>query len=105
MLWRRHIKVDQIKTIGKESNSLESVEEETSHSEVNAYTEYIDPIRTEWIARIQPALKKIPLKQLAELCRGKLSRRTLIDYRSGKGTPHRKNQEMVIEVLKKLAQV
>lgn len=84
LLRRRHIKVDQIKAIGKESNSLESVEEGTAHSEVNVYTEYVDPKRTEWIVRIRPALRRAKLKALVESCRGQLSRRELIELRAGR---------------------
>jgi len=39
LLQRRHIKIDQIKCIGKESNSLENVDEGLVHSEQNVYTE------------------------------------------------------------------
>ena len=58
LLQRRHIKIDQIKCIGKESNSLENVDEGMVHSEQNVYTEYADPKRSDWITKIQPALKK-----------------------------------------------
>jgi hypothetical protein len=58
LLQRRLIKIDQIKCIGKESNSLENVDEGLVHSEQNVYTEYADPKRSEWITKIQPALKK-----------------------------------------------
>jgi hypothetical protein len=102
LLQRRHITIDQIKCIGKESNSLENVEEGMVHSQRNVYTEYADPKRSEWITKIQPALKKIPLKHLAELCRNKLSRRALIDHRSGKSKPHRKNEQFLVESLRRL---
>ena len=58
LLQRRHVKIDLIKCIGKESNSLESVDEGMVHSEQNVYTDYADPSRTEWIVKIQPALKR-----------------------------------------------
>ena len=102
LLRRRHIKVEQIKCIGKESNSLESVEDGTLHSEVNVYTEYIDPKRTEWIVKIRPALRKPQLKTLVELCRGRLCRRELIDLRAGRSKPHRRNQSFLFEILKEL---
>jgi len=47
LLQRRHIKIDQIKCIGKESNSLENVDEGLVHSEQNVYAEYADPKRSE----------------------------------------------------------
>jgi hypothetical protein len=58
LLRRRHIKVDLIKCIGKESNSLENVDEGMIHSEQNVYTEYSDPKRTEWITKIQPGTEE-----------------------------------------------
>jgi hypothetical protein len=45
LLQRRHIRVDQIKYIGKEPNSLEEVESGPIHSEQNVYTEYPEPRR------------------------------------------------------------
>src|SRR6516162_5233455 len=62
LLQRRHIKIDQIKCIGKESNSLEAVDEGLEHSQKNVYTEYVDLKRDEWSTKILPALKKVPLK-------------------------------------------
>ena len=44
---RRHIRVEQIIYIGKESNNLEEVESGTIHSAQNVYTEYPDPRRGE----------------------------------------------------------
>jgi hypothetical protein len=51
LLQRRHIKIDLIKCIGKESNSLENVDEGMVHSDQNVYTEYADPRRSEWITK------------------------------------------------------
>jgi len=75
LLQRRHIKIDLIKCTGKESNSLETVDEELEHSERTVYTEYSDPRRTEWIVKIQPALKKPKLEVLVEECGKRLCRR------------------------------
>lgn len=102
LLQRRHIKIDLIKCIGKESNSLENVDEGLVHSEQNVYTEYADPKRSEWITKIQPALKKAKLRDLIKAC-GKLpSRRELIELRAGRSTPHRKTQELLVSILKNL---
>jgi hypothetical protein len=38
-LQRRYVRIDQLKCIGKESNSLENVESGLEHSEKNEYTE------------------------------------------------------------------
>jgi hypothetical protein len=102
LLQRRHLKVEQIKCIGKESNSLESVEDGTAHSEVDVYTDYADPKRTEWIVKIQPALKKAKLKILVRLCENKLSRREIVELRAGRKKPHRKTQELIVITLTKL---
>ena len=56
LLQRRHIRVGQIKYIGKESNSLEDVQSGLIHSEQSVYTEYPDPRRDEWKTKILPAL-------------------------------------------------
>jgi hypothetical protein len=100
LLQRCHVRIERIKYIGKESNSLEEVEAGLIHSEQSVYTEYPDPRRDEWQTKILPALKKIPLPRLVEM--SGLSRRTLIDLRAGRSRPHRKNQEMIRAILRKL---
>jgi len=102
LLQRRHIKVDLIKCIGKESNSLESVDEGMVHSEQTVYTDYADPRRTEWIVKIQPALKKANLKRLVRLCKNNLSRREIIELRAGRSQPRRKTLELLKSILEKL---
>jgi hypothetical protein len=62
LLGRRHIKIDQIKCIGKESNSLENVDAGLVHGEKNVYTEYVDPKRDEWEIKMLPTLRRVPLK-------------------------------------------
>ena len=64
LLQRRHIKIDLIKCIGKESNSLESVDQGLEHSENNVYTEYADPKRGEWVTKLQPALKRAKAEKI-----------------------------------------
>jgi len=102
LLQRRHIKIDLIKCIGKESNSLENVDEGLEHSEKNVYTEYADPKRSEWITKIHPALKKAKLAVLVKACGKKLSRREMIELRAGRKKPHRRTQDLLVGVLKKL---
>jgi hypothetical protein len=102
LLQRRHIKIDLIKCIGKESNSLESVDEGLEHSEKNVYTEYSDPQRTEWVTKIQPALKKVKLVALVKACGKRLSRREIIELRSGRKKPHRRTQRLLESILKRL---
>ena len=100
LLQRRHIRVGQIKYIGKESNSLEDVESGLIHSEQSVYTEYPDPRRDEWQTKILPALKKVPLSRLEKM--SGLSRSMLIYARIGRRRPHRKNQELLAAIVRKL---
>ena len=97
---KRHIRIEGIKYIGKESNSLEEVESGLIHSAQSVYTEYPDPRRDEWQTQILPALKKAPLSVLVGI--SGLSRRTVIDLRGGRSRPHRKNQELLAVVVRKL---
>jgi hypothetical protein len=102
LLQRRHVQIDYIKYIGKESNSLEEVESGLIHSEKNVYTEYTDPRRDEWTTKILPALKRVPLSVLVKACSAFLRRRAIIDLRAGRSRPHRKNRELLFEILRKL---
>jgi hypothetical protein len=102
LLQRRHIKIDFIKCIGKESNSLESVDEGMVHSQHNVYTDYADPRRTEWIVKIQPALKKPKLEVLTEAFGKRLSRREIIELRAGRKKPHRRTQQLLESILRRL---
>jgi len=67
----------------------------------SVYTEYCDP-RTEWIVKIQAALKRAKLKLLVKLCEGKLSRREIIELRAARSKPHCKTQELFDSILKRL---
>jgi hypothetical protein len=100
LLQRRHIRVEQIKYIGKESNSLEEVETGLIHAGQNVYTEYPDPRRDEWQAQIMPALKTISLPRLQKM--SGLSRRMLIYARVGRRRPRRRHQEILKEIVNKL---
>jgi hypothetical protein len=102
LLQRRHIKIDLIKCIGKESNSLQNVDEGMIHSEQNVYTEYADPRRSEWVTKIQSALKKPKLEVLVEGCGKRLCRREIIELRAGRKKPHRRTQQLLESILKLL---
>ncbi|MFI5094970.1 MAG: hypothetical protein ACHQIK_16125 [Candidatus Acidiferrales bacterium] len=99
LLQRRHVRIERIKYIGKESNSLEEVESGLIHSEQSVYTEYPDPQRDEWQTKIVPALQKIPLRKLMETG---LSRRMLVKARSGRTRPHRTNRELLTTAVRSL---
>jgi glycosyltransferase involved in cell wall biosynthesis len=100
LMQRRHVRIERIKYIGKESNSLEEVESGLIHSEQSVYTEYPDQRRDEWQTKTLPALRKARLARLVEL--SALSRSTLIEIRAGRSRPHRKNQELLVKVLREI---
>jgi len=99
LLQRRNVQIDQIKYIGKESNSLEEVKSGLVQSAQSVYTEYPDPRRDEWATKMLPALKKMPLLRLVKL--SGLSRSTLIEIRAGRSRPHRKNRELLAAIVGK----
>jgi hypothetical protein len=68
LLRRRHVQIDQVKYIGKESNHLEEVESGTVHADAEVYLEYLDPRRDEWQMRAIPALTKMSLSALGKNC-------------------------------------
>jgi hypothetical protein len=85
LLGRRHVSIDSLVYIGKESNRLEQVEEQSLTDPTAAYTVYPDPRRDEWAAKILPKLKAMPLRELME--RTGLPRSTLQAIRAGR-RPH-----------------
>jgi hypothetical protein len=100
LLQRRHVRIDRIRYIGKESNELEEIDAGLIHSEADAYIEYVDPRRDEWETKIRPALKGI---SLSKLCKETgFSRRTVINWRTGKSRPHPNNQQILIDHLRRL---
>jgi len=100
LLQRRHVRIDLVKYIGKESNSLEEVEAGLEHSAENIYTEYVDPRRDEWQTKILPVLGKIPVEILMRTS-GR-SRSTIFEWLAGRSRPHRKNQERLAAIVRKL---
>src|SRR5262249_21219331 len=100
LLQRKHVRIDQIKYIGKESNSLEEVESGLIHDHRNVYTEYPDPSRDEWTTKYLPTLKKLPLNRVVRAVKGRPSRRALIDLRAGRSRPHPRNREFLISILR-----
>ena len=102
LLQRRHVRIDQIKYIGKESNSLEEVEAGLHHSAENVYTEYPEPRRDEWHTKILPVLRKIPPTILEQ---SGLSPRTIMYALAGERRPHRKNQERLAAIARMLSAV
>jgi hypothetical protein len=100
LLRRRHIRVEQIKYIGKESNSLKEVESGLIHSAQSVYTEYPDPRRDTWQTKLLPALRKLSLKQLVGT--SGMSCSALKEIRAGRSRPHPKNQKLLAAILQEL---
>lgn len=101
LLQRRHVRIDGTTYIGKESNSLEEVEAGMIHSEENVYTVYPDRRRDEWETKIRPAMQTPGLLSRLEKMTD-LSRRMLIDARTGRRRPHPRNQKLIVAALRKL---
>jgi hypothetical protein len=100
LLQRRHVRIDQIKYIGKESNSLEQVEAGLIHSEHSVYTEYPDTRRDQWETKILPALGKIPVPLLARI--SGLSPTMIKDAVARRSRPYRKHRELLVALVQKL---
>lgn len=100
LLRRRHVRVEQIIYIGKESNRLEEIEAGVIHSPESVYTEYPDPHREDWQTRILPLLKKIPIAALMRLS-GR-SRSMLVRAMAGHSRPRKRNKKLLKSVLYRL---
>lgn len=98
LLQRRHIEIDHITYIGKESNRLEDVESGMIQDEDEVYTEYIDPSRDEWTTKILPALQAPELSEIERLI-PEMSRRALIDLRAERSSPHPRNLKKITAAL------
>lgn len=93
LLQRRHVKVDAVKFIGKESNKLEEVEEGSVPDAGDVYTEYPDPGREhdDWRKAVS-RLRTMTKNQLQELEKWSgISLTTLKAWRRGR-PPHSKNR-------------
>jgi hypothetical protein len=100
LLRRRHVRVERIIYIGRESNRLEEMEAGILHSPESVYTEYPDPRREEWQTKILPVLKKIPIAALMRLS-GR-SRSMLLRTIAGRSRPRKRNQELLKSILLRL---
>jgi hypothetical protein len=68
LLGRRHVRIEKLHFIGKESNKLEEVEEQGVSDARDVYTEYPDPRRDEWPTTILPYLRRIAACCDKQLC-------------------------------------
>jgi len=92
LLGRRYVAIDSVTYIGKESNKLEEVEEQSLLDLGEVYTEYPDPRREQWATKILPKLKAMPMRQLMQ--RTGLPRSTLQAIRAGR-MPHKKRMAKI----------
>lgn len=97
LLQRRHVQIDLLKYIGKESNALEDVEAGLVHSADSVYTEYCDPSRDEWVTKRLPLLNSFTLGFLEK--HTPFSRRTLSNWRARRSRPHRKHAQLLARLL------
>jgi hypothetical protein len=100
LLRRRHVRVERIIYIGKESNRLEEFEAGVIHSPESVYTEYPDPRRDEWQTKILPLLNKIPVGILMRFS-GR-SRSMLVKALAGRSRPRKRNQQVLKSILHRL---
>jgi hypothetical protein len=86
LLRRRYVAIDSVTYIGKESNKLEEVEEQSLLDPGDVYTDYPDPRRDEWATKILPQLRRVPV---SEACEGTgISRAQMQRYRNKGARPN-----------------
>lgn len=94
-LGRCHVAIDSITYIGKESNRVEEVEEQSLLDPKDIYAVYPDPRHDKWATKILPKLKAMPLRELMQ--RTRLPRSTLQAIRAGR-RPNATNRRMMLEL-------
>lgn len=94
LLSRRHVLIELLRFIGKESNHLEELEEKSFLGPTDVYVEYPDPLREHerWLRDVVPKLRASPLSELQSLTG--TSRASLRAIRSGR-LPHAKNRVLL----------
>jgi hypothetical protein len=93
LLGRRHVAIDSIAYIGKESKRLEEVEERSLLDPTDVYTDYPDPERDEWVTKILPRLNAMRMR---EACEGTgISRAQMQRYRNKGARPHAEHLEVI----------
>ena len=99
LLARRHVSVELIRYIGKESNSMENIGEGGLPQRGSPYTEYPNPKRDEWSIVVLPKLTTMPMKELQRQVG--LSRGTLQAIRAGR-RPHPVNRALLEALARRL---
>ncbi len=86
LLQRRHVTIEwPPRFIGKESNKLEEVEEQTASDASDVYTEYPDPRRDEWETKTLQLLRRAPVQVIIDATG--ISRRTVQRIRNEQTKP------------------
>ncbi|MBV9480648.1 MAG: hypothetical protein JO249_07835 [Acidobacteria bacterium] len=93
LLARRHVTIDGITYIGKESSRLEEVEEQSLLGPTDVYNAYVDPRPDEWATKILPKLRAV---LISEACEGTgISRAQMQRYRNRGARPRAAHFEAV----------
>ena len=96
------VAIESIALIGKESNRLEEVEEQSVTDASDVYTEYPDPRRDEWATKWLPALRKATV---GEACAETgISRAQMQRYRNKGARPRRDHLKRVVNFLERRAE-
>jgi hypothetical protein len=93
LLQRRHVTIESVSFIGKESNKLEEVEEGSVPDAGHVYTEYPNPRRDEWETKWLPMLRSTPVPQL--LAQG-ISQATIYAVRAGRPLYQRTKAKLIL---------
>ena len=81
LLGRRHVRIEEMRFIGKESNKLEEAEERRASDAADVYTEYPNARRDEWVTKVLPIIRAMSVATLMAL--SNLTRRTIQRIRAG----------------------
>jgi hypothetical protein len=93
LLGRRHIRIEKLHFIGKESNKLEEVEEQSISDAADVYTEYPDPRRDGWETKILPFLRRAPAQVIIDATG--ISRRTVQRIRNEQTKPTAEHRRLL----------
>ena len=93
LLGRRYIRIEKLHFIGKESNKLEEVEEQSISDAADVYTEYPDPRRDGWETKILPFLRRAPAQVIIDATG--ISRRTVQRIRNEQTKPTAEHRRLL----------
>lgn len=85
LLGRRHVIINSVTFIGKESNKLEDVDAGAAADDRDVYTEYPDRRRDEWTTKTLPILRQASVKAIIDSTG--IARRTVQRIRNGHSKP------------------